>query len=110
MGIAPRRPRWGRQTESAPAQELRNLIADHRVEIIGSIRQELLSAIGEEVQFKKLEKHLAAFPDISLTTEDCVTAAKLFNLCRAKGIQGSNTDFLILAVAVRNHLAILTTD
>ena len=28
-------------------------------------------------------------------------AAKFFNVCRSKGIQGSNTDFLICAVAVR---------
>jgi predicted nucleic acid-binding protein len=102
--------RRGGKTESPPVQELRNLIADHRVEIIGPIRQELLSGIGDQAQFKKLEKHLAAFPDISLTTEDYVTAAKFFNLCRSKGIQGSNTDFLICAVAVRNHLAIFTTD
>ena len=102
--------RRGGGAESPPAQALRKLIADHRVKIIGPIRQELLSGIGDQAQFKKLEKHLAAFPDIPLTTEDYVTAAKSFNLCRSKGIQGSNTDFLICAVAVRNHLAIFTTD
>ncbi len=102
--------RRGKEKESLLAQELRNLIADHRVEIIGAIRQELLSGIGEEGQFRKLEKHLAAFPDIPLATEDYVTAARFFNLCRSRGIQGSNTDFLICAVVVRNHLAIFTTD
>lgn len=95
---------------SAQATELRNLVADHRVEIIGPIRQELLSGIREASQFKKLEKHLAAFPDIPLTTEDYVAAAKFFNVCKSKGVQGSNTDFLICAVAVRNHLSIFTTD
>jgi predicted nucleic acid-binding protein len=34
----------------------------------------------------------------------------MFNLCRAKGIQGSNTDFLICAVAVRHDFTIFTTD
>ncbi|MFC1498040.1 PIN domain-containing protein [Verrucomicrobiota bacterium] len=102
--------RRGRNATSAQADELRNLIADHRVEIIGPIRQELLSGIREASQFKKLDKHLAAFPDIPLTTEDYVAAAKFFNICKSKGIQGSNTDFLICAVAVRNHLSIFTTD
>jgi len=96
--------------ESYPALELRNLIADHRVEIIGAIRQEILSGIREDTQFKKLRKHLAAFPDIPITTEDYVMAARFFNLCRTKGIQGSNTDFLICAVSVRCRCAIYTTD
>lgn len=42
--------------------------------------------------------------------EDYVTAAKFFNLCRSRGVQGSNTDFLICAVAVRHDDAIFTTD
>ena len=99
-----------KQSEPRPAKELRNLIADHRVDIIGSIRQEILSGIREEAQFKKLEKHLAAFPDIPITTEDYVMAARFFNLCRTKGVQGSNTDFLICAVAVRCRCVIYTTD
>ena len=102
--------RRGENAESLPAQELRNLIADHRVEIIGPIRQELLSGITEEAQFKRLENRLAAFPDIPLSTNDYVTAAKFFNRCRSKEIQGSNTDYLICVVAVRNRLAIFTTD
>ncbi len=96
--------------ESSPVRELRNLIMDHRVDIIGPIRQEILSGLREDAQFKKLEKHLAAFPDIPVTTEDYVMAAGYFNLCRAKGVQGSNTDFLICAVSVRCHCAIYTTD
>ncbi len=95
---------------SGPAQELRKLIAVHQVEIIGPIRQEILSGIRDVAQFKKLEARLSAFPDIPITTEDYIMAAKFFNLCRGKGIQGSNTDFLICAVAVRNRLAIFTTD
>lgn len=96
--------------ESRPVQELRSLIADHLVEIIGPIRQEILSGIREETQFRKLDKHLAAFPDIPITTEDYVMAARFFNLCRVNGVQGSNTDFLICAVAVRARCAIYTAD
>lgn len=64
----------------------------------------------DHAQFAHLEPHLAAFPDVLFIAEDYVTAAKFFNLCRSKGIQGSNTDFLICAVAVRCDLMIFTTD
>ena len=96
--------------ESEPVRELRSLILEHRVEIIGPIRQEILSGLREEAQFERLEKQLAAFPDILLETDDHTMAAKFFNTCRAQGIQGSNTDFLICAAAVRRDLAIFTTD
>jgi predicted nucleic acid-binding protein len=102
--------RRGIQSTSGAAQELRSLIADRRVEMIGPIRQEILSGIREENQFKELEMRLSAFPDLPITTEDYVMAARFFNLCRRKGIQGSNTDFLICAVAVRNRLSLFTTD
>jgi len=99
-----------KRTEPVVVSELRSLILEHRVEIIGPVRQEVLSGLRENAQFKKLEKHLAAFPDIPLKTDDYVTAAKFFNICRTNGVQGSNTDFLICAVAMRNQLAIYTTD
>ncbi len=92
------------------AEELGRLISAHAVDIIGPIRQELLSGVREPAAFARLASHLDAFPDLPLLTEDHVTAAKFFNLCRSKGIQGSNTDFLICAVAVRCDLAIFTTD
>ena len=96
--------------ESDVSRELQHLILEHRVEIIGPIRQELLSGLREVTQFDRLEEHLEAFPDIILEAVDHITAAKFFNKCRAKGIQGSNTDFLICAVSVRRKMAIYTTD
>jgi len=90
--------------------ELRRLITAHLVEIIGPIRQEVLSGVRNQSQFDKLEENLSAFSGVTLLGEDYVTAAKFFNLCRAKGIQGSNTDFLVCAVAVRHDFAIFTTD
>jgi len=90
--------------------EFRRMIQDHRVQMIGPIRQEILSGIRSESQFIKLQKHLESFPDLSAITEDYVTAAKYFNRCRSKGIQGSNTDFLICAIAKRNKFSIFTTD
>ena len=102
--------RRGKQSIAAPAQELRQLIQDHRVQMIGPIRQEILSGIRNDSQFNKLRKHLESFPDLPILTNDYVRAAKFFNLCRSKGIQGSNTDFLICALAVRNKFSIFTTD
>ncbi len=99
-----------RDSQNPEAEELRRLITFHVAEIIGPIRQEILSGVREAAQFARLEGHLAAFPDLPLLIEDYVTAAKFFNVCRSKGIQGSNTDFLICAVAVRHDLAIFTTD
>lgn len=78
--------------------------------IIGPIRQELLSGIKERAQFERLREHLRAFPDVTVTTEDYEEAAAFFNQCRDRGIQGSNTDFLICAVAVRNGFSIFTND
>lgn len=102
--------RRGKQSIAAPAQELQQLIQDHRVQMIGPIRQEILSGIRNDSQFNKLRKHLESFPDLPILTNDYVRAAIFFNLCRSKGIQGSNTDFLICAVAVRNKFSIFTTD
>ena len=73
-------------------------------------RQEILSGVKAGSQYDRLREHLRAFPDIALTTTDYEQAARNYNRCRAKGIQGSNTDFLICAAAQRRDLAILTTD
>ncbi len=102
--------RCRKDARSPEAEELGRLIAVHVVEIIGPIRQEILSGVRDKAQFERLETHLEAFADLPLTAEDYVTAAKFYNLCRAKGIQGSNTDFLICAVAVRHDLSVFTTD
>lgn len=89
---------------------LKSLVGDGRAAMFGPIRQEILSGIKSKEQFIYLRDHLKAFPDIVLTTEDYEEAARFFNLCRSKGIQGSNTDFLICATASRREMPILTTD
>jgi predicted nucleic acid-binding protein len=102
--------RRDKQESNSAVQEFRRMIQDHRVQMIGPIRQEILSGIRSESQFKKLQKHLESFPDLPAVTEDYVTAARYFNRCRSKGIQGSNTDFLICAMANRNKLSIYALD
>lgn len=95
---------------SAVVVELSRLIVEGQVVMLGPVRQELLSGMREQAQFERLREHLSAFPDLMLTAEDFETAAAFFNACRAKGIQGSNTDFLICAAAARRGMEVFTTD
>ena len=95
---------------SQHVQELIKLINNMHVQMIGPIRQEILSGIRVESQFVAVRDQLRAFPDLLLTSDDFEYAAELFNIVRAKGIQGSNTDFLICAVSLRHSLPIFTTD
>ena len=78
--------------------------------MLGAVRQELLSGIPGDEPYRKLKEYLRAFPDLDLESDDYEEAAALFNRCRARGVQGSNTDFLICAVAARRKLAIFTSD
>lgn len=90
--------------------EFQELVNEVRVRLIGPIRQEILSGVKKKNQFVKLRKILTAFPDLPLATEDFELAAEYFNTLRSRGIQGSNTDFLICAVATRNSLPIFSSD
>ncbi|RJX30045.1 MAG: PIN domain nuclease [Desulfurivibrio sp.] len=95
---------------SSLVDELSELIAEVRVQLIGPIRQELLSGIKAKTQFNKLKEHLGAFPDLPLLSRDFERAAEFFNLARSKGIQGSNTDFIICSLAYSHKMSIFTTD
>jgi predicted nucleic acid-binding protein len=86
------------------------LIREGRVEILGPIRQELLSGIREEAQFEKVGRYLRAFQEPLLEVADYEEAARMSNQCRARGISGSTVDFLICAAAHRRSWAIFTTD
>ena len=99
-----------RLTQAPETSELAELIREGRVSLLGPVRQELLSGIADEKQYTVLRDHLRAFPDVALDPGDYEEAATFFNRCRARGVQGSNTDFLICAAAARRQLGILTTD
>lgn len=102
--------RRARAPGGAVHRELARLIEEGRAAIVGPIRQELLSGVKEQAQFDRLREHLNAFPDLPLSTVDFEEAARSYNLCRARGIQGSNTDFLLCAFASRHKIAIFSTD
>lgn len=86
------------------------LIDEGRVAMIGPIRQELLSGVRTPAGFAQLRDHLQAFADEVLEPADFERAGEHFNACRARGVQGSNTDFLLCAAAERRGFPILTTD
>jgi len=96
--------------EESLTRALAELIREGRAQLIGMVRQELLSGIREPEKFDKLCNYLRAFDDIQLDTADYEEAAQLNNRCRTRGIAGSAIDFLICAVADRRHWQIFTAD
>ncbi|HTR27463.1 MAG TPA: PIN domain-containing protein [Terriglobales bacterium] len=96
--------------EESLTRALAELIREGRAQLIGIVRQELLSGIREPEKFDKLCNYLRAFDDIQLDTADYEEAAQLNNRCRTRGIAGSAIDFLICAVADRRHWQIFTAD
>ncbi|MGA9526844.1 MAG: PIN domain-containing protein [Terriglobales bacterium] len=105
-----RQPEHLSGTQQNLAGILVELIREGRAQMLGPIRQELLSGIREEVQFKKIRDYLRAFREPSLEAEDYEDAARMSNQCRNRGIAGSPVDFLICAAAHRRGWAILTND
>jgi predicted nucleic acid-binding protein len=96
--------------EDRVTQALAEVIRDGRAQLVGVVRQELLSGIREEERFRKLHDYLRAFDDPPLETGDYEQAAQMHNRCRARGIAGSAIDFLICAIASRRNWQIFTTD
>ena len=96
--------------QSASVDIFRHEVTQGKVVMLGPIRQELLSGIPEKANWESLKKKLRSFPDHPVETEDYEAAGAYFNTCRSKGVQGTHTDFLICAVAIRCDFRILTTD
>lgn len=95
---------------SEEALELSLLIEEGRAEIIGLIRQEILSGIRDHKQFELLKSRIGVFPDIFLRSRHFELAAEFSNQCRKHGILGSHTDFLICSVAHLEKLSVFTVD
>jgi predicted nucleic acid-binding protein len=102
--------RRGTPTDHAVVRELAELVREGLVVMVGAVRQEILSGIRQRAHFERLRDRLRAFDDLVLDSADYEGAAECFNLCRGKGIQGSNTDFLMCAVARARNLSLFTTD
>ena len=90
--------------------ELSELVMELRAFLIGPVRQEILSGIPDQAKFEEVRLHLSSFDDLQIVQSDYEEAARFYNTCRRKGIQGSHFDFLICAVAIRHSAAVFTTD
>ena len=107
LALRKKRPSYDDQ---AIITELKELIRDVRVVMIGPIRQELLSGIADDGQYRRLRTKLEAFDDLFIHQRDYEEAAAIYNRCRSKGIQGSHTDFLMCAVAIQRDFSVFTVD
>ena len=90
--------------------ELKEIINEGRVRLLGFIRQEILSGIKSPAQFEKLRTSLRSFPDITLEVSDYEAAAESSNVCRSKGVTVSVVDALIATVARARGWSVFTDD
>jgi predicted nucleic acid-binding protein len=104
-----RRSRSLSPTEELVRDELAELIREGRAQMIGPVRQEVLSGIRNRNQYERLRRDLRAFEDPRLGLEDYEEAALASDHCRAAGVSGSAIDFFICAVALRRDWPVFTT-
>jgi len=97
-------------TEKTHTRALAELVREGRAQIVGVIRQELLSGIREQERFVRLRESLRAFEEPDLEIADYEQAAEMHNHCRARGIAGSAIDLLICSIAYRRKWEIFTSD
>jgi predicted nucleic acid-binding protein len=102
--------RSNRDASDPIAAEVARLARADAVQMLGPIRHELLSGARPSGRFEQLKEYLRFYSNLPLDEEDDENAANYYNLCRNHGIQGTATDLLICAVAVRYGLRIFTTD
>jgi predicted nucleic acid-binding protein len=102
--------RRNRSESDAVAAEVARLVRADVVQLIGPIRQELLSGARPTERFEQLKEYLRFFPNLHLDEADDETAASFSNRLRERGIQGADVDLIICAAAVRRGLKIFTTD
>jgi predicted nucleic acid-binding protein len=102
------RRRTGR--ESRPLTRFKELLERDEIELMGIVKQEILSGLKEPAQFQRITEILSGFSLTLADADDHIVAAEFYNTCRKHGVQGSSIDFLICAMASRRGLSILTTD
>jgi predicted nucleic acid-binding protein len=96
--------------EKLLTQALYGLVKTGQVQLLGSIRQEVLSGIREESQFRRVRDHLTDFPNVPTDANDYEEAARISNSCRRAGLAASPVDMLMCSVSLRHEWQIFTTD
>jgi len=97
-------------SEQTIVNELRSCIEKDHAVMIGPVRQEVLSGMTDLNHMELLRTTLRAYEDLPLVVNDFERAAVMYSQCRAAGVQGSHTDFLICAASRRYDAPIFTTD
>jgi predicted nucleic acid-binding protein len=91
-------------------KELNGILDDYREILAGPIRQEILSGISDKNTFENLRIRFDGFNNYGVQLPDYDLAAEYFNVCQNHGIQGSQVDYLLCAIANRNRWEIFTED
>lgn len=89
---------------------LSEIVDEGRAQLLGSVRQELLSGLREQAQFRRLRDYLRDFPNISLSAEHYEEAARSSNECRRAGIASTPVDMLLCAAGLLHGWQIFSTD
>ena len=92
-----RRPKSLSLEQQALTQELADLIREGRAQLLGPIRQELLSGIRDDAQFRRLQQHLIACDDVHLSPGEYEQAARASNHCRSRGVAGRGRPAVVSA-------------
>jgi len=99
--------------DSLEAHWLRDAIAEALPVVVpGLVLTEILRGVAGEPESRRLERLLAQFPPApALDDNDYREAARLYRICRSKGVTiASTVDCLIAQMAIRHGLELLTRD
>lgn len=97
-----------RRPDPGVVQTVTGLIGARLLLLVGWVRQGLLVRTADERQFLRLERALAAFPDLTITTTDHVAAAKLAIALRQHGSDIQPAQALLWVMAERAGAQIYT--
>jgi len=90
---------------------LRNaLLGTDQVFSTGLVLQELLQGFSGPKARDSIVERFAAFAFVEPDRQDYIDAAEVRNMCRKCGVQIGTIDALLIQLAHRHDLAILTTD
>jgi hypothetical protein len=105
------RRRRGERPEHPVVDRLRQKIRDNvALGVPGIVVQELLSGVRDEAPFRQLQEYLEAFPLVLADQEDHSVGARLFNVCRSRGITATLVDCLIAAQAITRSAQLWSLD
>jgi predicted nucleic acid-binding protein len=96
--------------ERAITDSLRELIYEGRVQMLGAVRQEILTGIRDQKKFLQIRSELRDYEDVPLDCDDYENAARMSNRCRESGIAATPIDMLLCAVSQGRDWQIFSAD